>query len=119
MTILLSPCKLHAQQYLTERLVEMTIETEQVQEYFEAFNTVFIQSNYFCNNNNCRAAMLTTNKKVMILNKDELFMRKLNKWMEFILIKRNKNKATVKIKLHKAGFKTLKYVQNHGEWYLK
>jgi hypothetical protein len=119
LTTFLFPFNLHAQQYLTERLVELTIETEPVQEYFEAFNTVFIQSNNFCNNNNCRAAMLTTNKKVMILNKDELFMRKLNKWMEFILIKRNKNKATVKIKLHKAGFKTLKYVQNHGEWYLK
>lgn len=118
MILFIWPVKLPAQQYLTELLVELTIETEAVQEYFKAFNTVFIQSNVFCNNNNCRAAQLTANKKVMILDKDELFMRKLNKWMEFIVIKRNKNKATVKIKLHKEGFKTLKFVQNRGEWYL-
>ncbi len=118
-SLFLIPFKINAQQYLTERLVELTIETEQVQEYFEPFNTAFIQSNNFCNNNNCRAAILSTNKKVMILSKDELFMRNMNKWMEFILIRRNENKATVKIKLHKGGFKTLKFVQNRGEWYLK
>ena len=109
----------YSQQYLTERLVELTIETQQVQQYFEAFNTVFILSNNFINNNNCRAAVIRANKKVMILSKEDIFMRNLDQWMEFILVKRKEDRAIVKIKLHRAGSKTLRFMQNRGKWHLE
>lgn len=113
------PLGLFSQQYLTEKLVEMTIGTPEVQEYFEAFNTAFILSNHFCNNNNCRASKLVANKKVMILEKEDLFMRNLQNWIEFILIKRNNDRAIVKVKMHKNGFKTLKFIQKRGKWFLE
>ncbi len=109
----------YGQQYLTERLVELSVGTEEVQKYFEAFNTVFILSNEHCNNTNCRAAALKTNKKVMILSKEDIFMRKINKWLEFTSIQRKGPKAYVKVRLHKSRGTSLHFVQKNGQWLLK
>ncbi len=105
------------QQYLTERLVELSIEDEKTKTYFEAFNTVFIQSNQYCNNSNCRASMLKASKKAIILEKEDLFMRNMNQYMEFISIRRKGNTAVVKIKYAKGGSSTLKFRQKRGIWH--
>lgn len=111
--------KTSAQQYLRQRLVELSLETDEVKAYFEAFSTVFILSNSFCNKMNCDAANLHTSKKAMILTREELFLRNMDKWIEFTLIKRKKNKAVVKVKLRKKGLETFKFIQKRGNWYLE
>jgi len=111
--------KTSAQQYLRQRLVELSLETDEVKAYFEAFSTVFILSNSFCNKMNCDAANLRTSKKAMILTREELFLRNMDKWIEFTLIKRKKNKAVVKVKLRKKGLETFKFIQKRGNWYLE
>ncbi len=114
-----APPQNYGQQYLTERLVELSIETDEVQNYFKAFNTVFILSNDYCNNMNCRASILRTNKKVMILSREDIFMRKIDKWLEFTLIQRKGDEAFVKIKLHNARGTSMRFVQKKGEWLLE
>lgn len=91
---------LMGQQYITEKMVELTAAQPEVKAYFSAHPTIFILSNEWVNAENCRINQLSTSKVLLLMEEEELNLRKHKTWMEFNLIKRKQTEATVKIKLY-------------------
>lgn len=99
--LLLSSSQLIAQQYFTETMVRLAASSDAVQEYFKTTPTIFIRSNDWVNEENCRIGSLSAPKMLLLLTDEELEIRQYERWMEFGSIKRNGNEGIVRLRFHK------------------